>query len=1344
MGFAGQVFAARVAIGLAFPSKQAMGQASQIIGAGAAALHKKMNSSSVKAATARKQHLEKELTKLEALTAKHSASLDGKLSKQRQKFVNSVGRMNIGAKVSASKTKSEFIKTQKSLGSAKTDKQLANTFKAGDVAFMEFAKHVKARSPDLMIKIFGTGDLDEVHEARMDFGKLADVLHEVGEEGDKNRRELQNVARLEVENARRRKTVGLEEIKLMRTKTEWLKKTGQISGDEYQNAIELLDDETQGYKDALQAAEGHYTFINEGIRSYEETYNDWDNKRKKMEKDELSIKKLIQQAIKGEADAMKLLEQGMARAARKASEFAESLKTNFQNALRESISALTAMFYKLQQNTQELVEFERELMNANSVFNLTRDELFKTSETITQFGQSFGLEMQNGAEGLYQLASAGLSADQATQVLPETLKLSMAVQGDHNTIAKLTTQTLMGFSMEMNQAAEVTDKFAHVIQKSLIEYEDLTSAVKFAMPFFTATGQSVDQLLGALTVLTNRALEAGIAGRGLRQALAEFAEHADNNEAAFSRMGLEIKKADGSMKDLTVIAKEYSDIIGPDAASNTELLTSLIEDLNVRGATAFVHLVQNADEFALAVENVENAGGELDEMVRIQNESMASQIQILKNNIQMLFFYNDGVERANGAMNGFHSAIIDGITGFQDLLVTGEEGNKQLTEFGKTIQDVAVEAVHALTELLQDAIKFLAGFSGQGKTALGILKAYLLPIKILMKAIDFMGPRVTSLVVQFAMLNKLFSLTAGLRATVAGFVSLYKYLTGATVATTAETVAVEGSIAAKTTEIGVNRALSASELELAGSRTASASAATGGAGAEILYSQKGMAKAGSHADTLKDLTPGQRSVHLADMGYTGALTKSGMPDKRTAKGKEWSKFLDKGGHKKNIDIRKQGGYGMRSGSYTMPPGMKSKNTAAAIPKSAAKVGLMTRAMQGLVAIGTGAIAVMAAVAAAIAAIGVVGLNVMGSLEPTIQIIKGWGESLKWAFAWVGMKFVQLAQSLGILGPAMEDAKVTTANALEEMKWAFLRWGMGISMSLGVLVGGLVFMLDKMFKGMHAVVMDAIGNSYLTDAIIGGFSNIWNKLFDAETGWLRWLTWTWWSTTLGELKTSITGYDWGSLIPDLTPSSFAIPEFLTYDYWFGDDGLWSNLKAGFELFKLDPIGTMVDMAKISMNAFIGVYNAFAETINSIEFEFNTGGWEAKTMPMWSYSKGWYDQPIIGAFDGVGFGVNMAGALPMKDLIALQTGGYVMRQTGGPINNRQPYLVGERGPELFMPNQSGQVINNSRTQSILRNSMNGGNLRPSQGSGEVLYVDRLEVRESQMNKSKIAVDTFAGVV
>lgn len=37
----------------------------------------------------------------------------------------------------------------------------------------------------------------------------------------------------------------------------------------------------------------------------------------------------------------------------------------------------------------------------------------------------------------------------------------------------------------------------------------------------------------------------------------------------------------------------------------------------------------------------------------------------------------------------------------------------------------------------------------------------------------------------------------------------------------------------------------------------------------------------------------------------------------------------------------------------------------------------------------------------------------------------------------------------------------------------------------------------------------------------------------------------------------------------------------------------------------------------------------------------------------------------------------------------------RATGGPVNRGMPYLVGERGPELFIPSTSGQVISNEKT-------------------------------------------------
>ena len=99
---------------------------------------------------------------------------------------------------------------------------------------------------------------------------------------------------------------------------------------------------------------------------------------------------LYQKELKDSARAVKLVAQ-------KTKELVQTLKTGFTEAVQNSTVALTAFYYKLNQSTETLISFERELLNANSVFNITREELFKTGDEIVQFGQKFGLEMQNGA-----------------------------------------------------------------------------------------------------------------------------------------------------------------------------------------------------------------------------------------------------------------------------------------------------------------------------------------------------------------------------------------------------------------------------------------------------------------------------------------------------------------------------------------------------------------------------------------------------------------------------------------------------------------------------------------------------------------------------------------------------------------------------------------------------------------------------------------------------------------------------------------------------------------------------------------------------------------------------------
>ena len=415
------------------------------------------------------------------------------------------------------------------------------------------------------------------------------------------------------------------------------------------------------------------------------------------------------------------------------------LTGGFQNALMYSGIAVMSFGFKLQGVISDFMAFEKELINAQSIYQTTYDILFDLSDKIVQFGTKYGVSLQDASEGLYTLASAGLSAEDSMSVLTETLKLSMAVQGDHDTIAKLTTQTIFGFGKDASDASTIVDQFAHSINKSLIEYQDLASSVKFAMPFFVSTNQELEQLLGALEILSNRALEAGIAGRGLRQTLAEFAQHAEDNTAAFRKLGVEIVDNEGKFKDLTVIADEFRRMIGDTAANDVELMTTLLEDLNVRGATAFVHLVRESEEFGRRVEDLKKTTGAATDMADEQQKSLANQIQVIKNALMAPFLLSDQVGRTNETLNSFGDSLHKITEEFESLfLVTTEEGRK-LSEFGVSLRETVLVVLEDLSDLVRDLLIMFTNMNTETNGLSTVIHALILPLRVIVKIMNLFG-----------------------------------------------------------------------------------------------------------------------------------------------------------------------------------------------------------------------------------------------------------------------------------------------------------------------------------------------------------------------------------------------------------------------------------------------------------------------------------------------------------------------------------------------------------------------------------------------------------------------------
>ena len=737
MGVAGQIFAARVAIGLAVPSPKALSQTGQMLGSFSAKMYKNLNQQHLKAASERTQITLNNLQNTNKKITEFTKRQDREMMSAAQASLNKTQKMFSG----------EFANKSRQIQGMQTQ--------------------MKKLAPTVAPKLFA--NLSKDMSAAQKYQKVMRNFINLSRE---ERKIILEATKVHLQDAKATAAAAVAHAKANKEMAEYAKskvEDAQRLENSYQQMI-IVDRDMH----------------HQHLKNAEED--------KQLNKERIENSQKLQEAIEQErklTEDLAAAQQQLKDAVNKAINTAHSA---FNEVLRDALSILTGFYYKLNESTMALAEFERELLNANSVFGQTRDELFRTSQTIVQFGQEFGLAMDNGAKGLYQLASAGLSADEAMSVLPHTLKLSMAVQGDHNTISKLTAQTLFGFGMSMDEAGLLTDKFAHAIQKSLIEYEDLTSAIKFALPFFTATGQSIDQLLGSLQILTNRALEAGIAGRGLRQALAEFAESAEDNAAVFRTMGIEILNAQGEMMQLTEIAQRFADVVGPETASNTELLTALIQDLNVRGATAFIHLVQNAEEFKQAVEDTTNAGGELEEMVRIQNESIQAQIQILKNNVEAIFFMREANDDGTESLNEFHQGVLDVIASLRGLIVTEQDGKYVLTAFGRDIRKMATEAVKMFGEAVHSLVNIIKDFTKEGFLNLSMLKAYFIPVKAVLGVIQALGPGIIKLIVWWKVLNAVIPISTLL--TLADEIAIISNTT-AKVANTAATTAQAGAEVAR-------------------------------------------------------------------------------------------------------------------------------------------------------------------------------------------------------------------------------------------------------------------------------------------------------------------------------------------------------------------------------------------------------------------------------------------------------------------------------------------------------------------------------------------------------------------
>ena len=335
------------------------------------------------------------------------------------------------------------------------------------------------------------------------------------------------------------------------------------------------------------------------------------------------------------------------------------------------------------------VQLSRAMRTADSAIMSHTETMKQYSMAMSEAIIKHAADWKDVGEVLYQLGSAGLSAEESLAGLNAVMTLIVGTEGD----ARETTKAVAGIYNNFKDTLDrvggseekliyITDLAASAWRRHQVEINELADGYKRSSAMAKLAGVSIEDLTALLSVANDHMIKGGQAGRALTNV---FSRIARTPRAFAEAFGIKIK---GTEKlDFMTMMGDIAKRFGKGIMSVAEL-GAAFERLGLRGAPLFATLIQNWEEVIKAQEDYMDVSGVAAEVekTRLDNaegqwkrliaglKSYAAQAEgILDHLTVALSFYVEALEKIN-KIRGTQYAV----AGLYD--VTGELDPKKVKE----------------------------------------------------------------------------------------------------------------------------------------------------------------------------------------------------------------------------------------------------------------------------------------------------------------------------------------------------------------------------------------------------------------------------------------------------------------------------------------------------------------------------------------------------------------------------------------------------------------------------------------------------------------------------------------
>jgi TP901 family phage tail tape measure protein len=417
----------------------------------------------------------------------------------------------------------------------------------------------------------------------------------------------------------------------------------------------------------------------------------------------------------GEASkALKDQGEAASQAATKTRDMGHSLTSGYAQVelLKVGVEKLYAA---VRQAWTGFTELETKLVNIRTLSALTDQQFKALSAEVVAMSTRVPQSAANLADGLYQLQSAGVDAQQAVKgtngelgALELAARAATAGLATTEQAVDVGTSILNAYQKPVTDLAGDFDVLFQTVNLGKTTFPELSQSMGLMLPQAAASKTGLKEVSAALVELTNRGIKTPEAVTRISEAIRSLSTPNPEAQPFFRQLGIQWNGLIDTIRQV----KEKG-------LSNADL-KRLVPDQ--QGYVAVQALTQGYDSLIDTLDKLEDSAGTTTNAFALQAETTASKTQILNN--QMTALANEGMEGVARMV----TPILTGLTKLAGLLGPLPDGLKSVA-LGMVILEGGTLAAVAALKMLDITIT----------TGLGPISAVVLAIGALAAGVGYLA-----------------------------------------------------------------------------------------------------------------------------------------------------------------------------------------------------------------------------------------------------------------------------------------------------------------------------------------------------------------------------------------------------------------------------------------------------------------------------------------------------------------------------------------------------------------------------------------------------------------------------